>query len=190
MERRISSASSNSSWAPGHASDTQVTRNITPRPIRATGTGDAHGQILDPDAGTMYVHVHREVGLAHRHYVVKPWQVRLLRVLMSRPMLVLYVVAFISWGWAAAQAARVPLLQLEVARLRADARRLDTLTVTITELQERYDRVQSLLRAATAGRTERAPEAKAPAAVRPRPDSAKPTVPVTPPADTTKPPSR
>ena len=130
-----------------------MSRNVTPRPVRAQGARDAHGRILGRGAGALYVHLHREAGLAHRHYVLRPWQVRLLAILTSWPMLILYVIGLASWGWLASQAARVPILQLQVSSLTADARRLDTLTATLTELQERYDHVQRLLSAASSGTT-------------------------------------
>ena len=127
-----------------------MTRNITPRPIKASGARDAHGRIFERGAGALYVHMHREAGLAHRHYVLQPWKVRVLAVMTSRPMLVLYVVAIASWGWVAGQASRVPLLQQQISRLTADAQRLDTLTATLTLLQARYDQVQEMLSAANA----------------------------------------
>lgn len=127
-----------------------MTRNITPRPIKASGARDAHGRIFERGAGALYVHMHREAGLAHRHYVLQPWKVRVLAVMTARPMLVLYVVALASWGWVAGQASRVPLLQQQITRLTADAQRLDTLTATLALLQARYDQVQGMLSAANA----------------------------------------
>lgn len=126
--------------------------NITPRPIKASGARDAHGFILERASGALYVHMHRESGLAHRHYVLKPWKVRLLAIAFSRPLLLMYFLAVLSWGWMASQAARVPLLQLQIGNLTRDAERLDTLTATLTQLQARYDQVQNMLRAATASR--------------------------------------
>lgn len=122
----------------------------TPRQVKATGARDAHGRILDAEGGALYVHLHRESGLAHRHYVLRPWQVRAAGILMSRPMLLLYLVAVVTWGWMAGQAARVPVLSQEITVLRADAERLDTLSATLQELQARYDQVQRMLSAATA----------------------------------------
>ncbi len=122
----------------------------TPRQVRAAGARDAHGRILDADGGALYVHLHRESGLAHRHYVLKPWQVRLLAFLTAPVTLIVLALAVITWGWTAGQAARVPMLTREIAHLRADAERLDTLTATLTELQARYDQVQRMLSAATA----------------------------------------
>jgi hypothetical protein len=122
----------------------------TPREVRATGARDAHGHILDAEGGALFVHLHREAGLAHRHYVVKPWQVRVLSIATSRVMLLVYVVGVITWGWMASQAAQVPFLRHELTRLEEDAVRLDSLSATLTELQSRYDQVQRMLSAATA----------------------------------------
>jgi len=122
-----------------------MARNITPRPIRASGARDAHGRILDPSFGSLYVHMHRENGLAHRHYVLKVWQVRFLAIFLSRPMLAIYLVGLLTWGWMASQAAKVPMLQQRIGQLTKDAERLDTLTATLTELQARYAQVQQML---------------------------------------------
>jgi hypothetical protein len=128
-----------------------MSRNLTPRPVRATGAKDAHGSILDPSSGALYVHMHRESGLAHRHYVLRSWQVRALAILLSRPMQLLYVVALVTWGWTASQALRVPLLQQRIGVLTREAERIDTLTATLAQLQDRYDQVQRMLGAAQAG---------------------------------------
>lgn len=127
-----------------------MNRNITPRPIKAAGARDAHGRILDPNAGSLYVHMHRENGLAHRHYVLRTWQVRFLAVFLSRPMLAVYVLGVLSWGWMATQALRVPVLERRIEELTAEAVRLDTLTATLSELQARYNQVQQMLGTAKA----------------------------------------
>lgn len=120
-------------------------RNLTPRPVKAAGAKDAHGSILDPSAGALYVHMHRESGLAHRHYVLRSWQVRVLAIVLSRPMLLLYVVAVVTWGWMASQAARVPLLQSRVAELTREAEKIDTLNAQLTKLTAQYVQVQQML---------------------------------------------
>ncbi len=122
----------------------------TPRQVRATGARDAHGHILDAEGGALFVHLHREAGLAHRHYVVKPWQVRVLSIVTSRVMLFAYFLGVVSWGWLASQAAQVPFLRHELTRYEEDGVRLDSLSATLTELQSRYDQVQRMLSAATA----------------------------------------
>ncbi len=130
-----------------------MSRNPTPRPIRASGARDGHGRILAPKAGALYVHMHREHGLAHRHYVLRAWQVRILGTALARPMLVFYVAAIALWGWMAQRAFRVPLLQNQITELTRDAKRLDTLTERLTELQARYEQVQRMLSAASAARS-------------------------------------
>lgn len=127
-----------------------MNRNPTPRQVKATGARDAHGRILDAEGGALFVHLHRESGLAHRHYVLKPWQVRAVATFTSWPLLLVYTVAVLSWGWMAGQAARVPVLQQQISQLETDAERLDTLSATIAQLQARYDQVQRMLSAATA----------------------------------------
>lgn len=122
-----------------------MNRNLTPRPVKATGAKDAHGSILDPDSGSLYVHMHRESGLAHRHYVLTGWQVRALRVLLSVPMRLLYVIGLVIWGWMASQAARVPLLEARIGVLTREAGKLDTLSLRLSELQDRYDQVNRML---------------------------------------------
>lgn len=122
-----------------------MSRNLTPRPVKATGAKDAHGSILDPSAGSLYVHMHRESGLAHRHYVLRPWQVRGLAVLFARPMLLLYVVAAVTWGWTASQAARVPILERRIADLTRESEKIDTLNAQLTKLTEQYAQVQQML---------------------------------------------
>ena len=127
-----------------------MNRNLTPRPIKAAGAREAHGRILDPTSGQLYVHMHRERGLSHRHYVLHGWQVRVLNLALSWPMRILYVIALVTWGWMASQAARVPFLVGEVNTLRKEAERLDTLTATLGALQARYEQVQRIMGAAQA----------------------------------------
>lgn len=145
-----------------------MSRRPTPRPVKASGARDAHGRILEPGSGALYVHMHREQGLAHRHYVLRPWQVRFLAVFVSRPMLVLYVAGLVTWFWMASQAARVPFLRQEIAQLTQEAERLDTLTAQLDELRARYEQVQRMLSAASARGA-----AALDSAARARPDSSR-----------------
>lgn len=109
------------------------------------GTAAAHGRIFDAEGGALHVHLHRDHGLAHRHLVLSSWQIRALRVLFSRPVLVLLTVLLLSAGWIAGQAARVPLLQREVATLTKDLERVDSLTTRLEQLQANYQRLQAML---------------------------------------------
>ncbi len=68
-------------------------------------------------------------------------------------MLVIYVAALALWGWMAQRAFRVPLLQGQITELTRDAKRLDTLTERLTELQARYEQVQRMLSTASAARS-------------------------------------
>ena len=132
------------------------------------GTAAAHGRIFDAEGGALHVHLHRDHGLAHRHLVLSSWQIGALRILFSRPVLVLLAVLLLSAGWIAGQAARVPLLQREVARLEMNLTRVDSLTTTLEQLQANYQRLQAMLGASSTGA---APNGRgsAPSASRPTP---------------------
>ena len=106
---------------------------------------DGHGDVFARDLGAMFIHVQRETGLAHRTFVVRSWQVQLVRVATSRWAWFAVVVAVGSWAFFATQAARVPLLNTRIARMELDARRLDTLQQALRELQARYEQVQTML---------------------------------------------
>jgi hypothetical protein len=110
-----------------------------------------HGNIFTPHAGSMLIHVHRESGLAHRTVTLKAWQVRALRLLMSKWFFVALGACVLSWSYLALQAARVPMLKERVAYLQLDARRLDTLQHALVQLQSRYDQVRKMLTAAAQG---------------------------------------
>jgi hypothetical protein len=107
-----------------------------------------HGNIFTPHAGSMMIHVHRESGLAHRTVTLKAWQVRALRLLMSKWFFAALGAGALSWSYLAIQAARVPTLIERVAYLQQDARRLDTLQHALVQLQARYDQVRKMLTAA------------------------------------------
>lgn len=104
-----------------------------------------HGDVFADDMGAMIVHVQRENGLAHRTFVLRSWQVRLVRTLASRWSRLVLALLVLSWGYLAFQTARVPLLTSRIADMEVDAVRLDTLQQTIRDLQARYDQVQAML---------------------------------------------
>jgi hypothetical protein len=64
---------------------------------------------------------------------------------MHRTTRVVVGVVLLSWGFLAYQAARVPVLTLRITRMEQDAARLDSLQVTIRDLQSRYEQLQSML---------------------------------------------
>lgn len=110
-----------------------------------TTQSDGHGDVFAPDLGAMIVHVQRESGLAHRTFVLQPWQVRILRTTARRSTRIILAIVLLSWGYLAFQAARVPLLTSRISRMEEDAVRLDTLQQTMKDLQARYDQVQAML---------------------------------------------
>ncbi len=117
-----------------------------------TAERNEHGDVFARDMGAMIVHVQRESGLAHRTFVLSEWQVKALSVARHRGVRVVIGVVLLSWGYLAIEAARVPLLTTRIARMEQDALRLDTLQQALTELQARYEQVQTMLsRPAVAG---------------------------------------
>lgn len=112
-----------------------------------TPATDGHGDVFAKGLGAMIVHVQRENGLAHRTFVLKPWQVRFFHAASHRGVRVLAGLVLLSWGYFAVEAARVPLLTIQLARMEHDALRLDTLEQTLGQLQVRYEQVQAMLSA-------------------------------------------
>lgn len=106
---------------------------------------NGHGDVFARDLGAMIVHVQREIGLAHRTYVFRSWQVRVARTMASRWTWTLAVLALVSWAFLVFQAVRVPLLNTRIAKMEQDALRVDTLQQTLKALQARYEQVQSML---------------------------------------------
>jgi len=110
-----------------------------------TPESSGHGDVFATGLGAMIIHVQRENGLAHRTVVLKPWQVRVVRVLSRRWTQFVLIMVLLSWGYFAIEAARVPLLARRIAQMEQDAVRLDTLQQTMNDLQARYDQVQAML---------------------------------------------
>jgi hypothetical protein len=113
---------------------------------------ERHGDVFADGLGAMIVHVQRESGLAHRTFVLKPWQVRFVRAASHRGVRVLVAMLLLSWGYFAFEAARVPLLTTRLERMEHEALRLDTLEGTLRQLQDRYEQVQKMLSAPAATR--------------------------------------
>lgn len=111
-----------------------------------------YGNIYTPHAGSMIIQVQREGGLANRTIVLSPRRVRMLRFILSRTGMVIGTAVGLIFVFFAIQAARVPILTNRLATMERDAHRLDTLEVTLTELQKRYEQVQTMLGAAPAAK--------------------------------------
>lgn len=108
-----------------------------------------HGNIFGRGWGSMFIHVQRESGLAHRTLVLRPWQVQALRLVVSKWFAVVLTATLLSWGYFFVQTARVPFLTKRIAHLEQDAAKLDTLQATLEQVQRRYDQVQQMLSASS-----------------------------------------
>lgn len=120
-----------------------------------------HGNIFSRNSGSMFIHVRRESGLAHRNFVLHPWQVQVLRLLSSRWTIAVLAFGVASWGYFAIQASRVPFLTHRISVMEQDAKRLDTLERTLAQLQSRYEQVQRMLSAPGGGARGAAPRTDA-----------------------------
>ena len=137
-------------------------------PDRDAGSQE-HGDVFGRGSGSMFIHVQRESGLAHRTLVLRPWQVQAVRLVVSRWFAIALTATIVSWAYFAVQTARVPFLTKRITHLEQDAAKIDTLQATLEQLQRRYDQVQQMLSASTHPVPSSSDEAKSPAA------SSKPT---------------
>lgn len=64
---------------------------------------------------------------------------------VAATLLILFIVVVSSWWYVAAQAARVPGLEREVARLELERERVAELARTLSEVEAQYERVRRLL---------------------------------------------
>ncbi|MFL5578055.1 MAG: hypothetical protein ACJ79S_19035 [Gemmatimonadaceae bacterium] len=112
-------------------------------PISSPARG--YGNIYTPHAGSMIIQVQRELNLANRTIVLSARKVRMLRFLSSRNGWLIALLLLTSWVGLAVQAARIPLLTARLNRLEHTAQKLDSLQTTLSALQERYNRLHTLL---------------------------------------------
>jgi len=131
-------------------------------PERDSGSQE-HGDVFGRGSGSMFIHVQRESGLAHRTLVLRPWQVQALRLVVSRWFAIALTATIASWAYFAVQTARVPFLTKRITHLELDAAKIDTLQATLEQLQRRYDQVQQMLSASTHPAPASAGAAKSPA---------------------------
>ena len=120
-----------------------------------------YGNIYTPHAGSMIIQVQREGGLANRTIILGTRQVQLLRFFMSRGGRLVLALLVLSWVFFGVQSTRVPLLTSRLRHMEHDARRLDTLQQTLTQLQRQYDQLQVMLGAKATGGTGGAPDSVA-----------------------------
>jgi murein DD-endopeptidase MepM/ murein hydrolase activator NlpD len=111
-----------------------------------------YGNIYTPHAGSMIIQVQREGGLANRTIVLSPTRVRLLRFVLSKTGMAIASVLGLIFVFFGIQAARVPFLTHRLQTMEVDAKRLDTLQLTLGELQKRYEQVQTMLGASSGQR--------------------------------------
>ena len=109
-----------------------------------------YGNIYTPHAGSMIIQVQREGGLANRTIVLSERAVRMLRFLLSRTGVALTIVFVASWVFFAWQTMRIPALTSRIESMAADAKKMDTLQITLDELTRRYEQVQRMLGAGPA----------------------------------------
>jgi murein DD-endopeptidase MepM/ murein hydrolase activator NlpD len=76
---------------------------------------------------------------------------RTLRLLLGAVggLLVLFIIMVASWWYVAAQAARVPGLEKEVAELREERKKVAEFARTLAEVEAQYERVRQLLGASS-----------------------------------------
>ena len=140
-------------------------------------TTQRHGKLFSRGerGGGLIVHVQRENGLAHRTFILRGWQLWLVRALSRRWVQVLVGGALLLSAALATQAARVPMLTRRIAHLEEDQRRLDTLEQHLTTLQARYDQVQKLMSTTTGSPGSPATPPRAPQDARPGAPSGAPS---------------
>ena len=107
--------------------------------------GQGYGNIYTPHAGSMIIQVQREHGLANRTLVLTPMQMRLLRFLTSRRMIVMSALVAVSWLWLVADQAQTIVQRRTAPSAAAERARLDSLERSLGELQRRYEQVSRML---------------------------------------------
>ena len=107
--------------------------------------GEGYGNIYTPHAGSMIIQVQREHGLANRTLVLTPTQMKLLRFLTSRRMIVASAVIAVSWLWLVADRAQAIVERRSAPSAAVERARLDSLERSLGELQRRYEQVSRML---------------------------------------------
>ena len=107
--------------------------------------GQGYGNIYTPHAGSMIIQVQREHGLANRTLVLTPRQMKLLRWMTSRRMMVVGALVAVSWLWLVADQAQTVIERRTAPSAALERARLDSLERSLGELQRRYEQVSRML---------------------------------------------
>jgi hypothetical protein len=107
--------------------------------------GQGYGNIYTPHAGSMIIQVQREHGLANRTLVLTPRQMKLLRWMTSRRMMVVGALVAVSWLWLVADQAQAVIERRTAPSAALERARLDSLERSLGELQRRYEQVSRML---------------------------------------------
>ncbi len=110
---------------------------------------EGYGNIYTPHAGSMIIQVQREHGLANRTLVLSPVQMRLLRWMTSRRVIIASAVIAVSWLWLVADRAQTIIERRNAPSAAVERARLDSLERSLGELQRRYEQVSRMLGAET-----------------------------------------
>ena len=107
--------------------------------------GEGYGNIYTPHAGSMIIQVQREHGLANRTLILTPAQMRLLRFVTSRRVMVFGALVALSWLWLVADRANDIVQRRTAPSAAMERARLDSLERSLGELQRRYEQVSQML---------------------------------------------
>lgn len=106
---------------------------------------EGYGNIYTPHAGSMIIQVQRENGLANRTIVLTQGQVKLLRSLATRKVLVVGALFIATWLWMVTDRAQEIIARRTGPSAAAERARVDSLAHALGELQQRYDHVSRML---------------------------------------------
>ena len=120
-----------------------------------------YGNIYTPHAGSMIIQVQREHGLANRTIVLTPTQVKFLRSLASRKLLVFGAIFVATWVWLVADRTQELIASRTGPSAAAQRARVDSLARQLHELQDRYDHVSRMLGGPTTATATAAPAGSA-----------------------------
>lgn len=93
---------------------------------------------------TFIVVPHGGGDLSTRSFEVSYRRLRVVAVVLGIAFL-LWAGTVVSWWWVAAQAARVPGLQAEIAELQKDRLRVEQLARVIARMEAQYEQVRAML---------------------------------------------